>query len=87
MSVELPPLPEKAVIDTHLPSGIKIRAYTADQMRACALEALKARKPLTDEQINHYFGNARDWKTDTPRDIFHAGARFAERSHGIGEQS
>jgi len=38
---KLPPMPEQAVIDTHLPTGVKLYGYTADQMYAYALEAIE----------------------------------------------
>jgi len=39
--IKLPPLPEKVVISTHLPTGVSIYGYTADQMQAYASEAVK----------------------------------------------
>lgn len=49
---KLPPLPEKVVITTHLPTGVRIYGYTADQMQAYASEAVKlnargSRAPLS----------------------------------------
>lgn len=40
--VELPPLPDKNVIDTHLPTGVRIYGYCAEQMREYARAALGA---------------------------------------------
>lgn len=39
--IKLPPLPEKVVISTHLPTGVRIYGYTADQMQAYASEAVR----------------------------------------------
>lgn len=44
-------LPPPRVLDTHLPTGIKLYGYNAADMRA-ALEASREVKSLTDEQID-----------------------------------
>ena len=50
---ELPPLPEMSVIDRHIETGIVIRGYTADQMRAYARAAVSAAtKPTADSGID-----------------------------------
>lgn len=42
----LPPLPPKDVVDTHLPTGVRIYGYTAEQMQGYARAALAARQPV-----------------------------------------
>ena len=37
---KLPPLPEKEQIDKHIQTGIVIRGYTAEQMKAYATESV-----------------------------------------------
>lgn len=41
MIYDLPPLPEKEQIDKHLPTGIVVRGYTAEQMQAYARAAIE----------------------------------------------
>ena len=56
---KLPPLPEKEQIDKHIQTGIVIRGYTSEQMKAYATEAvndvlagLEARMVAADLRIN-----------------------------------
>ena len=56
---KLPPLPEKEQIDKHIQTGIVIRGYTAEQMKAYAIEAvngsldaLEASMVASDLRIN-----------------------------------
>jgi len=42
--VNLPPLPPRAILDTHLPTGIKLHGFTAAQMSAYAAAAVAAER-------------------------------------------
>ena len=44
--MKLPPLPEKIVIDTHKPTGYKIRGYDETEM---LLYGMKCREAVLDE--------------------------------------
>lgn len=93
MSVELPPLPasQYAFAD---PEGFgpDIPAFSADQMRAYAAEALKARKPLTGKHISAVVRSVQPNLSTTCKawGELYEECRYwlaAERAHGIGEQA
>lgn len=44
MSGELPPLPPQRVINRHLPTGVALHGYAADDMRAYAVAAVAAER-------------------------------------------
>ncbi len=44
--MDLPELPQKDVVDTHLPTGVRIYGYTAEQMREYARASIAARQPV-----------------------------------------
>lgn len=44
--MDLPELPPKDVVDTHLPTGVRIYGYTAEQMREYARASIAARQPV-----------------------------------------
>lgn len=101
MSVELPPLPasQYAFAD---PEGFgpDIPAFSADQMRAYAAEALKARKPLTEleciktlprdvlhgDPVRLTFDSG-PYEITRPSNVLLTVIRAIERAHGIGEQA
>lgn len=49
----LPPLPPKDIVDTHLPTGVRIYGYTAEQMREYARATLSAR-PSPGGQVDRW---------------------------------
>lgn len=52
----MPPLPPKDVVDTHLPTGVRIYGYTAEQMQGYARAALAARQPVGQEPVSKSVG-------------------------------
>lgn len=59
IAIDLPNLPPKEVVDTHLPTGVRIYGYTAEQMRNYARAAIGAQPypggqdalpPIRDDQ-------------------------------------
>lgn len=63
--IELPPLPDRVPVDKHLPTGVLIYGYKADQMRAygeaCAL-AERARWAQALQARRETLRGAREWK-------------------------
>jgi hypothetical protein len=45
------PLPKKVAVDTHLPTGIKLYGYTADQMLAYGDKRVAAERERIDEAL------------------------------------
>jgi hypothetical protein len=86
---ELPPLPEPRTLSRGDEDGALQLGYTADQMRNYARDAIRAvgagsREPLTAVQI--LMDGLMMCPTAMLKDCtkaFEAGARFAERAHGI----
>lgn len=65
-TITLPPLPEPADIDRHLPTNIVIRGYTADQLRADRLAVAQA---VIEACERACVAQASRWLT-SPRDIY-----------------
>ena len=51
MSGELPPLPPKRVINRHLPTGVALHGYNADDMRAYAGAAVAAARARSETAV------------------------------------
>lgn len=54
------PLPEKVVVDRHLPTGVVIYAYTDDQLREYGRQRVQAERERCArvvEQFPHWLGN------------------------------
>mgnify|MGYP000911735058 FL=1 len=64
----LPPLPKKAIVDRHLPTGIYTYGYTADPIRAygeqCAREARLAERAAAADEC---FRQIARWADDRAR--------------------
>lgn len=87
MTIKLPPKPEMVQIDRHIPTNYVIRGYTAEQMDAHAIEAIRLNMaPLSDEQIEQ--GRRDTFSTENPfcpcdSKTMRKAVRWAERAHGI----
>ena len=51
MAGELPPLPPKRVINRHLPTGVALHGYNADDMRAYAAAAVAAARARSETAV------------------------------------
>lgn len=73
---QLPLLPKKVVIDIHLPSGVRIYGYTAEQMQDYARAALAARQPV-ETQLGYTLSDVHE--------AYSRGKRDAARQPGAQE--